>query len=195
MSDVVGGDAAPPPSPDTAQSRQPTIRGVSWLSVAVPLVLLSPSIYTLFAIRKGLGLDDWFILIAMVRPPSNSLIQLIYLLLRLTAIKVLLVAYGAVIEASVTKGLGRHLEYVMINMPLRRHLYCTPRPGLPAARYSVVRYRENFLHHSSAPHRLPALGVVPALVRACYYERPSYPGSGPAIPWLQRPPGSMGSKH
>ncbi|KAJ4266148.1 hypothetical protein NW762_004128 [Fusarium torreyae] len=88
--------AGPPPSPEyLAQSRGPMIQTVTWLSVAFPIVFVSLRVYTRLFVRKVFGLDDWVIVFSLI----------------------LLVTYGAIMEVAVQKGLGRHIEWVVINSP------------------------------------------------------------------------------
>ncbi|KAF4967944.1 hypothetical protein FSARC_4597 [Fusarium sarcochroum] len=89
-------EAGPPPSPEyLAQSRGPMIQTVTWLSVAFPIVFVSLRVYTRLFVRKVFGLDDWVIVFSLI----------------------LLVTYGGIMEVAVQKGLGRHLEWVLINAP------------------------------------------------------------------------------
>ncbi|KAF5020469.1 hypothetical protein F66182_7508 [Fusarium sp. NRRL 66182] len=86
----------PPPSSEyLAESRSPVIRSVTWLSVILPFIFVSLRVYTRLFVRKVFGLDDWVIVFALI----------------------LLIIYGAIIEAAVEKGLGRHLEWVVANVP------------------------------------------------------------------------------
>ncbi|KAM5349258.1 hypothetical protein ACJ41O_005765 [Fusarium nematophilum] len=88
--------SADAPSPEyLAESRGNTIRSVTWVSVAVPIVIVALRCYTRLFLRKVFGYDDWFIVFSLV----------------------LLISYGGIIEAAVQHGLGRHLEWILINLP------------------------------------------------------------------------------
>ncbi|KAM0563044.1 hypothetical protein ACHAPJ_001888 [Fusarium lateritium] len=88
--------SGPPPSPEyLAESRGPMIQTVTWLSVAFPIVFVSLRVYTRLFVRKVFGLDDWVIVFSLI----------------------LLIIYGGIMEVAVQKGLGRHLEWVVINVP------------------------------------------------------------------------------
>ncbi|RSL72144.1 hypothetical protein CEP53_001194 [Fusarium sp. AF-6] len=76
-------------------TRGPIIRSVTWLSVIVPIILVGLRAYTRLFLRKVFGLDDWVIVFALI----------------------LLICYGAIIEAAVQKGLGHHLQWVLTNIP------------------------------------------------------------------------------
>ncbi|RSL43029.1 hypothetical protein CEP54_015249 [Fusarium duplospermum] len=78
-----------------ADTRGPIIRSVTWLSVIVPIILVGLRAYTRLFLRKVFGLDDWVIVFALI----------------------LLICYGAIIEAAVQKGLGHHLQWVLTNIP------------------------------------------------------------------------------
>ena len=69
--------AQPPlPTPEyLAESLAPTIRGVLWTSVVVPLVFVLLRCYARYMVRKVFALDDWFILLAMVRIPYSPTIR------------------------------------------------------------------------------------------------------------------------
>ncbi|KAG5756993.1 hypothetical protein H9Q70_000409 [Fusarium xylarioides] len=84
--------AAATPSPEyLAETRGPMIRTVTWLSVIFPILFVGLRVYTRLFVRKVFGLDDWVIVISLI----------------------LLICYGAIIEAAVQKGLGRHVEWVL----------------------------------------------------------------------------------
>jgi hypothetical protein len=86
----------PPPSPEyLAETRGPAIRTVTWISVFVPVLLVSLRIYTRLFVRKVFGLDDWVITLSLLS----------------------LIAYGVIIELAVQKGLGRHIEWVLTYVP------------------------------------------------------------------------------
>jgi hypothetical protein len=103
----------PPPSPEyLAETVGPTIRTVTWLSVFIPFLLVSLRIYTRLFVRKVFGLDDWVITLALVTPPPP-----LHRLHKLTSNKVSLIAYGVIIELAVQKGLGRHIEWVLLYVP------------------------------------------------------------------------------
>ncbi|RBQ70617.1 hypothetical protein FVER14953_03741 [Fusarium verticillioides] len=88
--------AAATPSPEyLAETRGPMIRTVTWLSVIFPILFVGLRVYTRLFVRKVFGLDDWVIVISLV----------------------LLICYGAIIEAAVQKGLGRHVEWVLTFAP------------------------------------------------------------------------------
>ncbi|KAK3303502.1 uncharacterized protein B0T15DRAFT_496052 [Chaetomium strumarium] len=84
------------PSPEyLAQSLAPTIRAVMWVSIAIPLVFVILRCYVRLVIRKVFGLDDALLVISLI----------------------LLIAFGAVIEAALAKGFGRHVQWVMLEAP------------------------------------------------------------------------------
>ncbi|KAF4457850.1 integral membrane PTH11 [Fusarium albosuccineum] len=84
------------PSPEfLAETRGPIIRCTTWASVAIPIVVVALRTYTRLVLRKVFGLDDWVIVFSLV----------------------LLISYGGIIEAAVQLGLGRHLQWVLINVP------------------------------------------------------------------------------
>ncbi|KAF5003122.1 hypothetical protein FDECE_10313 [Fusarium decemcellulare] len=88
--------AEAPPSPEfLTETRGPIIRCTTWASVAVPIVVVALRTYTRLVLRKVFGLDDWIIVFALI----------------------LLISYGGIIEAAVQLGLGRHLQWVLINVP------------------------------------------------------------------------------
>ncbi|KAF5563379.1 integral membrane protein PTH11 [Fusarium phyllophilum] len=88
--------AAATPSPEyLAETRGPMIRTVTWLSVIFPILFVGLRVYTRLFVRKVFGLDDWVIVISLI----------------------LLICYGAIIEAAVQKGLGRHVEWVLTFAP------------------------------------------------------------------------------
>ncbi|KAM0321744.1 hypothetical protein ACHAPQ_009284 [Fusarium lateritium] len=88
--------SGPPPTAEyLAESRGPVIRTVTWLGVIIPFIFVVLRVYTRLFVRKVFGLDDWVIVFAMV----------------------LLIVYGAIIEAAVQKGLGRHLTWVITTNP------------------------------------------------------------------------------
>ena len=64
------------PSPEyLAESRGPTIRAVTWLSVLLPLLVVSLRVYTRVFVRKVFGLDDWVIVFSLVShlpPPIHT---------------------------------------------------------------------------------------------------------------------------
>ncbi|WZH41915.1 Integral membrane protein PTH11 [Fusarium acuminatum] len=86
----------PPPTAEfLAESRGSVIRTVTWLGVVIPFIFVVLRVYTRVFVRKVFGLDDWVIVFAMI----------------------LLIAYGAIIEAAVQKGLGRHLLWIITTHP------------------------------------------------------------------------------
>ncbi|EGU74157.1 hypothetical protein FOXB_15319, partial [Fusarium oxysporum f. sp. conglutinans Fo5176] len=88
--------AAATPSPEyLAETRGPMIRTVTWLSVIIPILFVALRVYTRLFVRKVFGLDDWVIVLSLI----------------------LLICYGAIIEAAVQKGLGRHVEWVLTFAP------------------------------------------------------------------------------
>ncbi|KAF5973200.1 integral membrane protein PTH11 [Fusarium bulbicola] len=88
--------AAATPSPEyLAETRGPMIRTVTWLSVIFPIIFVGLRVYTRLFVRKVFGLDDWVIVLSLI----------------------LLICYGAIIEAAVQKGLGRHVEWVLTFAP------------------------------------------------------------------------------
>ncbi|KAJ4044976.1 hypothetical protein NW760_010445 [Fusarium oxysporum] len=88
--------AAATPSPEyLAETRGPMIRTVTWLSVIFPILFVALRVYTRLFVRKVFGLDDWVIVLSLI----------------------LLICYGAIIEAAVQKGLGRHVEWVLTFAP------------------------------------------------------------------------------
>ncbi|RGP79539.1 integral membrane pth11 [Fusarium longipes] len=95
-----------------AETRGPAIRTVTWLSVFLPFVLVSLRIYTRLFIRKVFGLDDWVIVLSLVsslppRHPTQTDNRQ----------KIILIVYGAIIEAAVKLGLGRHLQWLLTAAP------------------------------------------------------------------------------
>lgn len=103
----------PPPSPEyLAETRGPVIRTVTWLSVFIPVILVSLRIYTRLFVRKVFGVDDWVIALSLVSPSP-----LLLHLHKLTPVKLSLIAYGVIIESAVQKGLGRHIEWVLTVVP------------------------------------------------------------------------------
>jgi hypothetical protein len=105
--------AGPPSSPEyLAETRGPAIRTITWLSVFLPFLLVSLRVYTRVFVRKVFGLDDWVIVFSLVsrlspsHPAQTNIRQ-----------KILLIAYGAIIEVAVQKGLGRHLEWLLTAAP------------------------------------------------------------------------------
>lgn len=64
---MVAASAEPTTSPEgLADTRGPIIRSVTWLSVIVPIILVSLRVYTRLFLRKVFGLDDWVIVFALV---------------------------------------------------------------------------------------------------------------------------------
>ncbi|VUC35060.1 unnamed protein product [Clonostachys rosea] len=78
-----------------AQSRGPSIRGVVWVSVVCSIIIVIMRVHTRIFLRRVFGIDDWVIVFAMV----------------------LIAAYGAVVELAVQKGLGRHLQWMLMEAP------------------------------------------------------------------------------
>ncbi|KAI9896841.1 hypothetical protein N3K66_007863 [Trichothecium roseum] len=86
----------PPPTPEfLAETRQPAIRAVTWLSAALPTIIVLVRCYTRVVVRKVFGVDDWLIVLAVL----------------------LLLSYAAVLEASVEQGFGLHLAAVLRRDP------------------------------------------------------------------------------
>ncbi|KAK7213129.1 hypothetical protein V2G26_020307 [Clonostachys chloroleuca] len=84
------------PSPEfLSQSRGPSIRGVIWVSVICSIIIVIMRVHTRIFLRRVFGIDDWFIVFAMV----------------------LIAVYGAVVELAVQKGLGRHLQWMLMETP------------------------------------------------------------------------------
>ncbi|KAK4235414.1 hypothetical protein C8A03DRAFT_36728 [Achaetomium macrosporum] len=94
MSSSQGSDGSPSPE-YLAQSLAPTIRGVMWVSITIPLVFVLLRCYVRLAIRKVFGLDDALLVISMI----------------------LLISFGGLIEAALAKGFGRHVQWVMLEQP------------------------------------------------------------------------------
>ena len=68
MSDQGASPPGPPPTPEyLAESQEATIRGVTWMSVIVPLVIVTLRVFTRLQLRKVFGIDDGFIVFAVVR--------------------------------------------------------------------------------------------------------------------------------
>ena len=64
--------AAATPSPEyLAETRGPMIRTVTWLSVIFPILFVGLRVYTRLFVRKVFGLDDWVIVISLVRSQSS----------------------------------------------------------------------------------------------------------------------------
>lgn len=65
--------AAATPSPEyLAETRGPMIRTVTWLSVIFPILFVGLRVYTRLFVRKVFGLDDWVILLSLVRSQPSS---------------------------------------------------------------------------------------------------------------------------
>jgi hypothetical protein len=55
------------PSPEfLSQSRGPSIRGVVWVSVICSIIIVIMRVHTRIFLRRVFGIDDWFIVFAMV---------------------------------------------------------------------------------------------------------------------------------
>jgi len=65
--------AAATPSPEyLAETRGPMIRTVTWLSVIFPILFVALRVYTRLFVRKVFGLDDWVIVLSLVRSQPSS---------------------------------------------------------------------------------------------------------------------------
>ena len=84
-------DISPPPGYAPGQTRVPLLRGFTYSLIILTVILVSMRFYVRHHILHSVGLDDWFLLAAVL----------------------LLVAIGIMTIWATTKGLGRH-EYDVI---------------------------------------------------------------------------------
>ncbi|KAL2211772.1 hypothetical protein CC79DRAFT_1393048 [Sarocladium strictum] len=76
-----------------AESAASTIRGTVWTATSVALLTVILRCYTRLWLRRVFGTDDVLIVISVV----------------------ILLAYAIIIETAVSNGLGRHIEFVLLN--------------------------------------------------------------------------------
>ncbi|KAG6054570.1 hypothetical protein E4U17_003674 [Claviceps sp. LM77 group G4] len=74
-----------------AESQSESLKRILWAAAGLPTLLVILRCYTRLWLRKVFGLDDYFMVAALI----------------------LLIAYSAVLTAAADRGLGRHMEYVL----------------------------------------------------------------------------------
>ncbi|KHN98468.1 uncharacterized protein MAM_03592 [Metarhizium album ARSEF 1941] len=76
-----------------AESKSGSLKVILWIAASLPTLFVLMRCYTRVWLRKVFGLDDAFMVAAVL----------------------MLIAYAAVLNVAADKGLGRHLEYIMRN--------------------------------------------------------------------------------
>jgi hypothetical protein len=163
------------------------IRTVTWLSVIFPILFVGLRVYTRLFVRKVFGLDDWVIVLSLVRQllPSTSHI--------LTSI----------IATDPPHNLWRHhrsrcsersRSTYRMGSYLRPSRCCPGRtsgPSLTALRRHVLRPGQDIiLHQSHASSRTTIHPSVP-LVHRRHYAYPSYPNLHHCLCTLRRSSNNM----
>ncbi|KAG5984369.1 hypothetical protein E4U55_005044 [Claviceps digitariae] len=85
--------AGEPTAEYLAESQSESLKRILWVAAGLPATLVLLRCYTRLWLRRVFGLDDYFMVAALL----------------------LLIAYAAVLTVAADKGLGRHLAYVIQN--------------------------------------------------------------------------------
>jgi hypothetical protein len=96
------------PPPDGDATHGPTLLAISWAMVGVDVVIVALRLFVRFT-KRSVGLDDYFMLIALV----SEIPHISYLwLLTDFVLQLLFIATEAAVTEIVYYGLGRHMYYV-----------------------------------------------------------------------------------